>query len=495
MNSKLKGIIVVGVLAASLGGVLAFLELSGGNGGDSSSGDESSSKVVINQKENVKTQLVDRSADEVESVEVKNKNSAFTMVRSKSGKSTWEIGELSGLSLMLSEEGALADCAATLKSFDTVEENAEDFSKYGFDDPTSTFTVTFSDGEARTFIIGDPMPSSDRYYYLREDGKNTVYQVLSTYISYMIEPKEAYVNRVLISQPGSDAYPDYGELRVKRKGVDYDVVIENDDSEVGAVSAQVMTSPVYGYLNISNSTDYSHGMWGLTATSTEVIFPDDKALEKYGLTDPEAVVTLTGEEYDFKLTVGNPVHVKDEEGNDKDEIESYYCTIEGVKGMDCIFLVSASSLPWVTKTPEDVLSTLMTFNYIKDVGEIVVTKPDRTDNIAITYDKDADDVSKAQMNGKELDVDSLKTFYEFLITCPAEELCFDEPKEDAFVMKIEIKRYDGGGDTLEFYTDTGRRTIVKLNGVPSYRIETKWITQFEKNIAALEKGEKIGESY
>ena len=493
MNSKLTGIIVISVLAASLGGVLFFLEKSGG--GDSSSAQESSSTAVINKRETKKTQIVDRSADEVESVKVENKNSSFEMVRSKSGKSTWEIAELSGLALSLSEENSLADCAATLKSFDTVEEDSSELSKYGFDEPNSKFTVTFNDGEARTFYVGDNLPSSDRYYYLHEEGSSTVYQVLNTYLQYMVEKKEAYVSKVLISQPGQDAYPDYGKLSVKRKGVDYEVIIEDDESEQGAVSAQVMTSPVYGYLNISNSTGYSHGMWGLTATSTEVIFPDDKALEEHGLKDPECVVSLKGEEYDYKLIIGDPVHVKDDEGNDMDEIGSYYCTIEGVNGMDCIFLVSASSLPWVTQTPEDILSSLMTFNYIKDVGEIDITKPSSSDKITLTYDNDVDDVSKAELNGKALDITSLKTFYEFLITCPAEELCFDDPDESKFLMKIEVKRYDGGGDTLEFYTDTGRRTIVKLNGVPSYRIETKWLTQFEKNITSLEKGEKISESY
>lgn len=494
MNSKLTGIIVIGVLAASLGGTLFFLEKTGGND-DSSSVDESSSKAVINQRENKKTQIVDRSADEVESVAVENKSGSFTMVRSKSGKSIWEIEELSGLALSLSEENSLADCAATLKSFDTVEEDSADLSKYGFDEPNSKFTVTFNDGEARTFYVGDNLPSSDRYYYLHEEGSGTVYQVLSTYVGYMVEEKEAYVNKVLISQPGQDAYPDYGELRVSRKGVDYDVVLENDTSEQGAVSAQVMTSPVFGYLNISNSTGYSHGMWGLTASSTEVTFPDEAALKEYGFDDPEAVVTLAGEGYDYKLTIGNPVHVKDENGEDMDEIASYYCTIEGVNGMDCIFLVSASSLPWVTQTPEDILSSLMTFNYIKDVGEIVITKPERKDDITLVYDNDAEDVTSAEMNGKALDIASLKTFYEFFITCPTDELYFTDPDEDTFIMKIEVKRYDGGGDTLEFYSDTGRRAIVKLNGKTSYRIESKWITQFEKNITALEEGKKIGESY
>ncbi|MBR6337152.1 MAG: DUF4340 domain-containing protein [Ruminococcus sp.] len=493
MNSKLTGIIVTGVLAASLGGVLLFLEKTGGN--DSSSSQDESSSVVINKRENTKTQIVERTADDVKSVAVENKSGSFTLTKNDSGKTKWSIAELDGLALNISESNTLADCAATLKSFDTVEEDAADLSKYGFNDPNGKFTVTFTDGEARTFLIGDNLPKSERYFYLVEEGKTTVYQVLNSYVSCMTESKEAYVNRVLVVQPSNDEYPEYGTLTVSRKDAGYDVVIKNDDKEEGAVSAQVMTSPVYGYLNVTNSTGYTHGMWGLTADMATVLKPDDKALEEYGLKDPAAVVTLKGEGYDYKLCIGNAEHVKDEEGIDMDEIASYYCTIEGVEGMDCIFSVSASSLPWMTQKPEDILSSLMTFNYVKDVGEIVITKKSGTDDIKLTYDKEKDDVGSVELNGKNVEIDSLKTFYEYLLTCPTGELYFEEPDESAFVMKIEIKRYDGGGDTLELYTDTGRRTIVKLNGVTSYRIESKWITQFEENIKALEAGKTIGETY
>lgn len=493
MNSKLTGIIVVGVLAASMGGVLLFLDKTGGQT-DSSSADESSS-AVIKQKENNKTQLVDRSAEDVVKVAVTNKSDSFVMERNNTGKTVWNIDALPDLTLSLSEENGLADCAATLKSFDTVEENAGDMSKYGFDDPTSTFTVTFSDGEERTFVVGNMLPNSDRYYYLHEEGSNTVYQVLETYLSYMVEPKEEYITKTLIVQPGSEAYPEYGTLTVKRKDLDYDIVIENDDNEKGAVSAQIMTSPVYGYLNISNSTAFTHGMWGLTAETAVKIKPTDDDLREYGLDDPTAVVTLKGEGYDYTLNIGAAIHEKDEDGNDKDAVSAYYCTLEGAEGLDCVFRIPAASLPWATNTPENILSSLMTFNYIEDVSEIVITKDGKTDDILLTYDAGKEDIGSATLNGKSLEIESLKTFYEYILTCPTDEVYFTEPDESTSIMKIEIKRTDGGGDTLEYFADTGRRTIVKLNGITSYRIKSTWITQLEENITNLEAGKKIGETY
>ena len=80
------------------------------------------------------------------------------------------------------------------------------------------------------------------------------------------------------------------------------MVFESDDNELsGALSNQVMTEPVFSYLNITNSTDTTHGMWGLTAASCEVLEPTDEDYKTYGLDDPYCEVMLKGEEYDYDL--------------------------------------------------------------------------------------------------------------------------------------------------------------------------------------------------
>jgi hypothetical protein len=48
---------------------------------------------------------------------------------------------------------------------------------------------------------------------------------------------------------------------------------------------------------------------------------------------------------------------------------------------------------------------------------------------------------------------------------------------------------------IELYKDTDRRAIVKLNGRPSYRIQSKWADRLTKNIEAVKTGGKVEEDY
>ena len=48
---------------------------------------------------------------------------------------------------------------------------------------------------------------------------------------------------------------------------------------------------------------------------------------------------------------------------------------------------------------------------------------------------------------------------------------------------------------MEFYTDSSRRTVVVLNGRPSFRIQTKWTDRFIENIDNVKNGEKVIDTY
>ena len=53
-------------------------------------------------------------------------------------------------------------------------------------------------------------------------------------------------------------------------------------------------------------------------------------------------------------------------------MSAYYCYFEGVKGVDAIYLVSADNLPWATIKAEDVITSLMTSNYLVDLKNVEV---------------------------------------------------------------------------------------------------------------------------
>lgn len=490
MNGKVQGIIVCGVIIACLGGTLAFLNATGSE--DPTKAD-SSSQTVKEESEDTSVLLIDSSSDKIKSISAENEYGSFTMSRPASGKTAWSIEELNGINQSSTLLSGMAENVAQFTAYKTVEENASDLSKYGFEKPSGEFTVEFSDGTSRTFSVGD-VSTKARYRYICEKGKSDVYMILNSKVSYFIEPKENFVNTSLIEKPSDSDMPDYGTLTIHRSDLDYDMVFENDPyDKTDMFSSQVMTEPIFSYLNVSVSSGITHGMWGLSAEACEKIFPGEEDFKEYGIDKPAAEVSFKGNGYDYKLKIGNAVYKVNDEGEDTDEIEAYYCYLTGSDGIDCIWKISASSLPWTTVLPGDVVTSLMTTNNIMDVSEVTVKSKDKDIKYAIDSDGEST-VKSVKMNGEDVDVSLFQDLYKFLLTCPTSEIYFDEPQGESY-LTIEISCKDGYNDVMEFYTDSSRRTVVVLNGRPSFRIQTKWTDRFIENIDNVKNGEKVIDTY
>ena len=182
MNSKAKGIIVCAVVVVCLGGTLGILELTGADTGDSSSAVTTSASTSSEKDESVK--LVDKQAADVAELTAVNENGSFTYYRdTETGKETTGIRELEGIELNSSMVSDLAEDASQLKAYKLVESDSQDLAKYGFETPYATFTVKFTDGTERTFVVGDSAPQN-RYRYLHEDGSNDVYMILESTVKY-----------------------------------------------------------------------------------------------------------------------------------------------------------------------------------------------------------------------------------------------------------------------------------------------------------------------
>lgn len=501
MNSKVQGIIVLGVCAACLGGVAVFLSKT--QPADKADSSSSSQAAKVKSEPDESVVILTRSADDIASVGVKNEFGEFAVEKPASGKTNWVIEDLVSVSQDFTAEQSMVNNLDEFEAKKTAEENVTDFAKYGLDDPQTVITVTYTDGEVKTMSIGDEAPDA-RYAYARIDEEDTVYMVYQRKLTYYTGKVTDYVNLTMIDKPADDDWPDYGVLTIMRKDLDYDMKFENDTSTLaGGISSQVMTEPVFSYLNITNSTDTTHGMWGLTASECVLIEPSEEDFRSYGIDDPYCEVTLTGDGYDYDLKIGNAVYEQDEDGNNTDNVVSYYCYVTGSKGRECIYSVAAASLPWASIKAEDVISSLMTTNYIYDLDSIEVRTEDKTyafeveSNGSSTEELPDDanpEVTKVTLDGKELDVENFKSYYLYIMGCPTDEICFEEPSGDS-VLTVTMNKKAGGEDVMEFYKDSSRRYIVKLNGVPSYRISSSWFDLCLKNTEAAAADGKIQDTY
>ncbi len=511
MNSKVKGIIICAVVIVCLGVTLLVLNLTANNDENS----EETSSSVADSEETIS--LIGNIADDLDNsyvkmIKVKNENDSFRIDQVKSDE--WEIEALSGIDQSNTVYSGFASIAACLSATDIIEEEASDLSKYGLSDPSVEFTIQFTDDNntKKTFLIGDMSPNNSDYY-LCEKGDNTVYTVSSGNLSYFFYTKEDFISLTMLESPESDDdYPDYIKEVISDKGLDYNIVLENPEERVSYMSsAQVMTEPIYAYLDATNSTEITHGMWGLTASAAVKAHPGKKDFKKYGIDDPITKVALYTSDGTYTLSVGDPVYAKDSDGKDTSEVEYYYAYLDGVSGKDVVFKVSADSLPWVGVKPSDFISSLMTYNAATDLKSVTVddgeektvfklrsiVDPDAEDDEDDENDEDEEPTMKLEsvkLNGEDLDVEAWKGWYQYLLQCPTTEVYFTEPETECY-LTISINRNDGNKDVLKFFKDTNRRTIVKLNGKTSYRIESSYVKKLLSNMELAIEGQEINTDF
>ncbi len=490
MNGKLKGIIIGGVAVVCLSAAALVLNITDKSKGDSSS--EADSSSAISEQEE-KIAIINSSAEQIKSVEISNSHGKYAVARPESGKSSWEIAELEGLNQTVDSEKKLIETAASLEAEKIAEENTSDLKKYGLTNPKGEFTVNFTDGKNITLLVGNETPdTSVKSRYVCEKGQNKVYVVKKYSIDDFLESKEEYINTTLIETP--DEVDNYGKMTISRPDLDSDIVIQNDNvNKTDEISAQIMVKPIFSYLNGSTSANITHGLWGISADEAVKIFPEESDFKKYGISEPTATVTYKSSDESYVLKIGKAIYTENDNGKKNTVPSSYYCYLEGITGGDCIWKISEDKLPWATTKPEDIITTLMTYNNINDVKTLKVEKSGTVTEYKLTA-KDGE-FNSATLNGEKLKSDEFKNFYQYFLTCPTTEIWYKEPAGEKF-MTIEVTAADNAKDTLEFYKDTSqRKAVVKLNGSTSFRIPMDWTEKFEKNMDALKNGGNIVVSY
>ena len=239
MNGKLKGIIACIAIVVCLGGALAALKLT-----DKDRPNDSSEASSSAESQTEKIMLTDYETENISAVNISNKYGGFTVEKPGSGKTAWTIEPLDGLNQSVSEEASLVEDAAKLEAKKTVEENTEDLSKYGFDDPQGEFTVNFTDGKKKTFVIGDNLPEENKYCYVKEKESSTVYSVLENNVKRFLKDKKDFLDKTLLASPETEE-KFYGTLTVKRSDLKRDMVFTDDpNADSAMMSAQVMISPI-----------------------------------------------------------------------------------------------------------------------------------------------------------------------------------------------------------------------------------------------------------
>lgn len=479
MSSTVKGLIAGIAALVVLGGGILAMKLTEPKpetqDTESSATEETAPEVYRFDYNNIKT------------FEVTNENEGYTLKRTYRAATEEEQSkfEVAGLENIKLDDTIMADFgpnAAVLTASMLIEENCADLSRFGLDKPRAQAVITLDGDDAQTItlLLGNDTPAGDIYVCLK--GSDTVYSAPSSFIKTYLYEKEYFISKEILEEPDDENYPVVEKLTIERSDLDYDIVLEyaGENQSGGTVSTHMMTSPVNAYLNVSSSVDYTHGLFGLNASSVLSVSPSEEELAFSGLNEPACVVTMVledGKEYVLKIG-------KQYSGGAEDTSSGGY--IGYFEGIDILWHFSEDAVPWINMKPEDAMSSLVFGSYIYDLKSLDIES--EGGNAKFSFSGTSADTYSVMLNGKDFDFDRYKAFYQALIKAPAEEICLTDEGTGKKLASFELKYNNGSPDELiEFYEADNNRVIIKKNGITSFRCRMAFVEKaLLPNIANIE---------
>ena len=505
MKKQAKGIIALSaVLAAMLGGGLAYMKLAPSDTG-SSRGESSSSSPVLLATEALGqgTVLVSDNGETgtVKSVTVKNSSGELNVIMQSppdEENGTGAVYTLDGytdLEIENSMVGTLANNANGMQAQSLVAEGCADLAKYGLASPSADVELTYESGTKVRFLIGDATPSgSDMTYLMVDDGKNNVYTVSTSTIANFRSSYKDFIDKTILEKPADEDMPEVKSLRIEREDIDYDILIKYDRDKTdahagGTTSPHKLVEPTDSYIAIEKAQDIISGMFGLYASDIYAVHCTDDDIAGAGLDKPFCKVTMDCDDGNSHVLLLSKSFTND--NGDK-------CTYGMLEGENIIYIISESNAKWLTVTPADISSKIMIASYVWNITELTASgggesadfkiEPKDKDNIPDSPKSEDFNVTN---NGKEFDSERYRLFYSFLISANAEEFALDAPvPEGEPEVSVTIKD-EQMGKTIkyEFYNDTFMRSLIVIDGESKYYCTKSYVDTLIENIKRISTGE------
>lgn len=482
MKKNIKAIIICCVVVVILAGLLILLAVTAPAEEEQTEDTTPASKL-----------LYDKDPHDIVSLTVKNEHGEYEIIRIGEGdNAVWTIMEIANMPMSSAQIGTLLESAGSVTARQSVAENPEDISIYGLTQPSAVVKAEFSDsaGTVRTITVGNATPD-ENMRYITVDGDPTVYTVYGSAVNCFLNDRNDVINKVVYTVRTAESaedttdYTRINKITVQRADLDYDFVVEydvrQDDENVitGNSSSYVVTSPVFRDLNPDKSSDFMGNIFGLTASGLGPLNPGEEELAACGIDESAARVT-------FEINGGDVIRlvIGKEYVNEEGKKAGRYVTVNDAP---LVYVFDEAYLPWLKLGPLDIVTAMITSNYVFDVRTMNVTGSGV--NMGFTMTGSSDEDFEVKLNGADVDKDKFKTFYQFILRMPSEELYFEETDAEP-IISIDIRTADGG-DLVEFLPAEGRKAIIRLNGRTSYKCAEAYVDRLLDNIKLYENGEDI----
>ena len=379
-------------------------------------------------------------------------------------------------------------------------ENPKELAAYGLDsDEHAEATLLMQDkkGEAYFIRIGSALKDGSGYYAWCH-GKKSVYIMPPNIANYILVPKEKFLvaNYGTALERREDVYRKLDDIVINLDGETIKAELMTDEEKANhainyswkITEPERFASESYGYAlpNFGTMGDIFNALCALHTDVVVEADPDSAAFEKYGLDKPQRSYSWV-----FDGEVRCTVYISKP---DADGSMYAYSVKEGLKSGRKITLgigrVEEKDFPYMNCRLLDYLDSKLFTQYFDDMEKIEFTCKGSSYRIDIVRDAEGAPES-AFLNGKDVDLDSCRRFYQNgILHCTILDEYDAEGGIPEEIFRISLT-FKGKKDEFVF----GRLSSVKAhclaNGKAQYVVEYPMLETMMSLAERLAAGEKI----
>ena len=436
---------------------------------------------------------------------VKRKASDTASTASSTDAAEWEMeGYAANIPFSSSAMSSLASSAASLSASAKVEDSLTgvDLVAYGLNEPQLTVKVETVGGASYDIRLGNKTPDKNGYYASTTEADGIYYiesYAFDGYNKQVIDLLDLALTTAPVDtsteekpddyfaagQDGMSQLARFDEVQFGGTAIKpYTIKYQNVDAEASIISQYIIPQDASKRALDDQKVSEILGTiaYPITASGAYVIKPDKAALAKYKMDKPEYIFTykIKGVPTTLKLSTA-PAGSNVSSGTESttDSSSDYYAVMVGDRPV--IYMISKSSLPFIAYKQTDYYSTLIFLKNISTVKRITITVDGTAHVFDLEHGKDEEDYDTliVKGDGKTLDVDNFRTFYQKIIGFNPQNYTETTTTGGPEVKMVFDYVSGGASDTVELVPAQNLRYLYKLNGQGDALVTSEAVSKFK----------------
>ena len=502
MNKK-TGVIIAAGIAAALTAVVLILIFAPKGGSDKSDATTKSAAIDDGVEMTVSTDskgvhqaevatdsegkidnnsygtLINYVPADITNIHIENKKGTLDVVsKTPEGEATiYTIKGYEDFDLQAGNPDLIASAASKLDFSEVASLDKAKSGDFGFDDPRSTVTVTYTDGTKSVIIVGNDAPQAAGTYVKFGSG-DTVY-VIDTETASAFDFGVTDLISLTINDSADDTDNNQAsEINISGSGFDKEITLVPNENENYSAS-YLLTQPVKRVANESESSKITGGIRGLYADSVDMVNPSDSQLSEMGLSTPYAHIKAVYPDTTVDLISSQP----DSDG----KIHLM------VSGRNVVYTLSASKAAWCQTSYEKLCYEYVLFPKMTQLTSVTVTTDGKTYEFtldtreSVSTDNEGSEttstVTVVKYNGEEIQLGNFTAFYDLISLIGLADAKTDGGSGSE-TLSIKYTYSDTSSDTVSFIDAGGDLYVAELNGEIAGHSYKADVTRAKNGIAA-----------